>query len=769
MAPWFPRVFSSSSQILSLLNRRTLLFSAQRLIVVLLTLSLIFPPSVFAGSFSLREGLHVSLLWEQIKAAVTSSEPASLDPLERPKPTVEPVIKTKNKEELKSKVSKLESSLPSKIELQTREKMNFFAVPVDNKKKALHGLEVEYQSTNPEVVFINKQGQATGGKPGTAEVIVSAGAQQLRYQVTVVPPAKAPKKTTQKIGSNSGRAKIYKGTYSFANTRKIARTYANRNYAKIMSAAVQGGSAPPPNYAPYAVGKPPLKTEPGSPNPPAAMVGTERPGSANYSFNVPLFSVPGRGPDAALDLFYNSRLWNNNGIAYFFDQDKNWLASGFSLGYGKMIFRELGVAGNGAGFLSINLITSDGTHHELYETGGTNSGIWETTDGTFIKFVEYAPNTWLRSYSSLGILIFPNGTRMEIGAGIQTYFNPPLPNYYRILEAFPTKITDRSGNYIIINYAGSAGPKIDTIVDSLNRYTRFYYNAQGNLFEITTPGYAGATERDAVRFFYQDLTIDPSFSNWNGSESPTPNPRKVIRYIFYPGTNTGYKYDYSTYGMIYKITQLRGMQLSGPVNDPNTTVSSEGQIAATTTYNYPTGPSNLSDIPKFTTRTDDWAGNTTGGPVVTTFSDNPSLGTSTVIAPDGTETITTKNGSGQVSQTEVKKNGVLYAKTVLEYNGTQITKVTTTNDKNQSKITEYGYTTYNNVNLVIEKDYAGVEVRRTETTYETGTGWIDRRLLHLPKTVLVKDASGTVVSRTEYTYDNSDMGVIWKQSCLTRR
>ena len=482
---------------------------------------------------------------------------------------------------------KLESSLPSKIQLETREKMNFSAVPVDNDKKALHGLEVEYQSSNPEVVFVKKNGEAWGAKPGTAEVIVSAGAGQLRYQITVVAPAKPPRKGEQKIGSNSGGAKIYKLPVKFSKTRNIVSTYKGRNTLKKVSLAMQGGAPPPSNHQPLLIGRPPLKTEPGSANPPAAMDGTERPGSADFSFTTPLFSVPGRGPDAALDLFYNSRVWNYTGL-YYFDEDKNWVSPGFSLGYGKMTFTELGggIAGQG-NFVDVDLITSDGTHHTF---GETSPGIWETGDGTFMRFVEANPHQWRRPYSStIGTLIYPNGLRMKIGAGSETYYNYSQTTfrYWRKGEAFPTRITDRNGNFISVNYLSNVGPKISTIVDSLNRYVRFYYDSFGSLFEITTPGYANASERSAIRIFYQDLTITPSFSNWGSSTSPSPSTRRVIRYISYPGTAIAYKYDCSSYGMIYQTTKLGGFVIypEAVIGNPNATIDWEGEAAATTTYN----------------------------------------------------------------------------------------------------------------------------------------------------------------------------------------
>lgn len=73
------------------------------------------------------------------------------------------------------------------------------------------------------------------------------------------------------------------------------------------------------------------------------------------------------------------------------------------------------------------------------------------------------------------------------------------------------------------------------------------------------------------------------------------------------------------------------------------TVTSEGVLAASTEYDYPTIASALADVPKYTYWTDDWAGRTTtASPPFYTFAiaeGTPNL--STVTAPDGTITEST--------------------------------------------------------------------------------------------------------------------------------
>ncbi len=408
----------------------------------------------------------------------------------------------------------------------------------------------------------------------------------------------------------------------------------------------------------------------------------------------------------------------------------------------------------------------DGTHRELeWEAFGTHV----TKDGTFTRFVDQTPN-WYHQPSYLGTVITSDGTKVEYGAGVLT----STFNNDKFYDAYPVKIMDRSGNYIKINYVGNTGPKIASIEDSLGRYVVFHYSA-GDLISITVPGYAGGDDLQVARFYYQDLAINASFQN-PGSGSSVPGTKRMLKYVFLPGTKAGWKYEYSSYGMIYRMKQLRAMVQSDIWATPGTpdTISNEGQIAATTTYDYPLVASNLNDIPQFTQRTDDWAGNTLGYAVPTYFSSNPSAGTTSSTDFNGVVTeskrILTGSFAGLIGETVIKNSGgTILSKSVQEYDpgmiwrNFRVSKVTSTisigSGQSKSKITEYTYDSFNNITLSVEKDYDGNEVRRTETAYENGSGWISRRLLRLPKSVVVKNASGGIASRVDFVYDNSNTGV----------
>ncbi len=75
---------------------------------------------------------------------------------------------------------------------------------------------------------------------------------------------------------------------------------------KASAAAFQYGG-PPSSYQTtriYDTGRPVNRTEPGASTPAAAATGgTERPGSGDFSFGVPLVNLAGRGPDAGVGLF----------------------------------------------------------------------------------------------------------------------------------------------------------------------------------------------------------------------------------------------------------------------------------------------------------------------------------------------------------------------------------------------------------------------------------------------------------------------------------
>jgi RHS repeat-associated protein len=529
-----------------------------------------------------------------------------------------------------------------------------------------------------------------------------------------------------------------------------------------------GGSLPPEErdsvYTPQnQVGNPPGATTPGATSPPAAMSGTEAPGSSNFTFSLPVIDLPGRGVDASLSLVYNSRIWNVSKTAgnlkrMTFCVGGTTPAPGFTLGFGKLSLQANEV------YL---LVDPDGTRHRLLFSSA--SGNYVSTDGTFIKYNE--PTTTL-TYSDGARIIY---TPLTLSASGQ----------------YPAKIIDSNGNFIEVFYR-NGGPQIDHINDTLGRQITFQYDATtGVLVTVEAPGYDGsATPRQTVRLYYETISIKPAGSFASNVLTSDVTSARVIRYVYFPGTQSGYRYDYSQpYGMIYRVAQLRGMQVSTASNSQTGTVTSDGQQAALTTYNYPLTPSNLTDAPTFTRRTDDWAGRTTSmtenGQEVApfyTFAVNQTAGISTVTAPDGTSTETGTIvhpgfwDDGLVKYVEVRSGSAVLRRTERDWETwgipnalyNQRVKTVRMNDETgQTVTTDYVYwdgaTGFNNIKKVIQKGFAGEELRVTKYAYETGSDYETQGLLRLTTSVAAygnsadADAGSNAASLVEYAYDGSGL------------
>ncbi|HEV2863860.1 MAG TPA: RHS repeat-associated core domain-containing protein [Pyrinomonadaceae bacterium] len=663
--------------------------------------------------------------------------------------------------------------------LQQQEPINLTALPLDADGDAVHGVTPWWYSSDRSVVFVRKDGQALAGNPGTALLTAHVNTIKAVVVVTVVP-------NSQKYGGQKpdstrtlpatppllGRradagVRFVNAAWSPDSARPTAARAPRARLVKAGAAAAQlttprtGRRRPdyeerlPDDeseslYEPRNdVGTPPHRTEPGAPTPPAAIPSAmETPGSDNFNFVVPAVGLGGRGLDIYLALTYNSRLWHRStdragGAHMTYDVDAGWPAPGFRLGYGYV---------EAQGTNGFTLVQPGGSRHRLVKVNpfNRNDHTYETTDGTFIRFV--GGRGW-------GAVTYPDGTRVDFGAAGD---NP---------RSYPIKITDRNGNYVLISYRDGVGPHLSTVQDTMGRYVRFRY--QGNeLVSVTAPGYEGGQDRQTIRLYYEALPITGTFT----ADRVAPPAARVIRYVYFPGTRSGYRYDYSSYGMIYRMVDLRGMTVSTTEEEVMGAVTGEGQAAVTTEYDYPVGPALLTDAPIYTRRTDDWAGRTpfhTAGPPVHLFSSNKEQGISTVTSPDGTQTTTqTVVNRGQwddglVRQIEVKQGGKIYRRTVntWEHDGASRNprprRVDVVDERNEMRSTLYSYAAFNNVSLLTELGYGGEELRRIQTAYETRPEYINRRLIHLPVSVSIFDGrTGVQKSLVEYTYDGSGDGLV---------
>jgi RHS repeat-associated protein len=671
--------------------------------------------------------------------------------------------------------------------LQSMEPINLTALPLDANGNTVSDALPWWYSTDSSVVFVTKDGQALAGNPGTALLTAHLGTIRAAVLVEVVAnsqpyggqkpdstravkvsPTPLPTPTPLKIGKLMGDVQFINAGWTPdaeppAKTKPKVRAARLASFGAAAFFATTGRNRP--DYqerlpddetesmyqSKNNVGTPPGKTEPGAPTPPAAIASaTETPGSDNFTFSVPAVSLLGRGLDVNLTLTYNSRLWNQStdsagGTHMTYDVDAGWPAPGFRLGYGYM---------EAQGSHGFTLEDPNGTRHQLLKVNPSNPNdyTYESTDGTFIRFV--GGQGW-------GTATYTDGTQVDYGAAGD---NP---------RSYPIKITDRNGNFVKIDYRDGVGPLISTITDTMGRYVRFRY--QGNdLVSITVPGYAGGPDRQTIRFYYEQLPIAGTFT----TDRQAPPSARVIQYVYFPDTQGGYRYDYSTYGMIYQIVDLRGMTVASTDPEVMGAVTSEGQTAATTTYDYPVTPALLSDAPTYTHRTDDWAGRTSflsAGPPTYTFSSDKTNGVSTVTAPDGTQTITTTIvdpgawDDGLVRDVVVKQGSRTFSHTVTtwEHDGTfrnpRQQRVDVTDERNETRSTVFGYTSYNNVDVMSELGFNGEELRRVQTAYETRSQYINRRLVHLPVNVGIYDGpTSTLKSSVDYAYDEAG-------SNLTRR
>jgi len=565
------------------------------------------------------------------------------------------------------------------------------------------------------------------------------------------------------------------------------------------------------------LGSPPNQTEMDAPNLTAATKIKHRAGIANYSFGVPFASLPGRGIDASVGMTYNSRLWNKTGdganASYQFNVDQNWLAPGFTMGYGalKSHFSSKTVLLTNNQYKTYNEVIpdgftdADGTRHQFecktmspipgtQSNGGTNTFCSEygTADGTFIKVTYHGnrplsggyngPDDMSAYASTFFTLTFTDGTKINYSVpGAQFASN----DFSR--EHYPVQIQDPNGNQIDVVYKDGKN-SIDHIRDTLGRDIKFYYDSADStkLVAVTVPGFDGNSERQTIRFYYEDLSL-----NFAGKFSgyPTgPTSYRALRYVYFPSTGSGYKYDYHpNFGMITRIAKLTGMTVSGgAVLNSMGSVNTGFTQAATTEYLYPNdgSPTPLTDVPRYTARTDAWLDYPNSRTATTEYdAPEPAAGADRVskttvhdtgfdVKYESTSFNTGDWMNGLPKEARITKvqglGGTPMAITNYTWNQTapdanghrypMLVKTEITNDAGQVQQTTFEYDSYLNQKKIHEFDFTTsgetpVELRRTETDYVDDPLWTNNNLVRLPKEIR-KVVGGHNVSKVVYEYDN---------------
>lgn len=313
-------------------------------------------------------------------------------------------------------------------------------------------------------------------------------------------------------------------------------------------------------------------------------------GNNNFQVVAPVLSLPGRGINLNLSLVYNSLVWNKSGNDMYFDIDHDSPAPGWHLGFGKMVM--MGTAG-------CMLIEPDGSRHAFkgtmfsyhYNPNGSLAAVdipvfkGETTDGSMVEY-RCEPPSW---QNPNGVARYPNGTVVyytNLSSGSQAR------NYL-----YPTRIVDKNGNSITILYTWpDAEPRIQRVVDSVGRVITFRYDSQKRLTSVTGPGLKDAngnpTTRTFVRLHYATLALGLTGA-FTGTTHVRNSSPAMIDAIYYPATGTGYYFGagaYSSYGMLSRVTQQRGMSFTPAASADEQGTIAEGTVTRTQTYDYRTTP-----------------------------------------------------------------------------------------------------------------------------------------------------------------------------------
>lgn len=690
--------------------------------------------------------------------------------------------KTQEKqEERDARVVRLQI-VPGDVTVSVSEQVSFSAIALDADDAPVTGVKISFRGSDPshgKPVRITSHGQFEAITPGAYTVIAEGAGLMAEAKVIVKPGARRnlkEKPISVKPVSSRDLPEAAPERDVALKTEKSDRSAKARNlrHRGLRAHASRSAEAPEPApYLPPGVGwdnsnywyaDDPDNRRGNAPGAPADAGA----GEGNFQISAPILNLPGRGIDISLALTYNSRLWSKAGTQIGYNNDVDWPAPGWSLGFSRMV----GMGTNGGTML----IEADGTRRSYagtitnYSWGQYFEG--HTTDGSFINYTSFTNSNGLVTSATADL---PNGTRI-------VYYAYDLSTG----TAYPTTITDRNGNYVTVSYVNNNGPRIQTVSDTLGRTLTFHYDSIGLLTAITAPGLGGGT-RTLVRLLYRQLSLSYGFSGLT-TRTPTNFPW-VLNAIYYPGTNTGYWFgdadSYSSYGMIAKVVQARGLVFSassltvqGTLTPPTT-----NQITRKEVYNYPLTPDySLTDAPTYTTMTETWTRDGSTNDTATTHflvtknATNPAQPSVPsrkveITLPDNTKSIQyTHNAPGNfkdglIYQDETRNSGgtLLQGSTTNwelgHYSSARPTRIEVTNERSQTTATEFGYFgLYNQVWEVRNYDYTGAQIRVTRTTFENGSNYTGRHIFNLPLSEEVFAGDGTTrVSRTTYEYDGQPL------------
>jgi RHS repeat-associated protein len=709
-------------------------------------------------------------------------------------------------EERDAKISSIEI-YPGDVIIPVGDKVNFAAVGYDHDGAAVGGLRFNWSvqdESRKSSARISPRGEFEAVSPGTFKILAEVGGRRAEVRVVVGDGHKKPtsKDRPVSIRQTSNRDRPGKmgalpkdtagqngqvASTSVEKTKDTRSSIASANTPKQTRRAISGArrlAHPRITAAPAAMPLPidegwndgnyGSSSEPGNGigDPPGGSL-DDGAGSGNFQLKAPILSLSGRGINVNLGLSYNSRLWNKGSGQITYDIDHGWPAPGWSLGFGEVLF--MGV--NGGSMIA----EADGTrrtyagqasYYSYSYYGTTYSSAYfngHTADGSLVDYSSgfYATNgTYNSGYAYAR---YANGTSVSYGAFGQN-------------SVYPTNITDVNGNYITITYVNNTGPRIQTITDTMGRVVNFYYDANSLLTAVTTPGLSGGT-RTLVRFHYHQISITSGSYSFSGLTPVVGNPYPwVLDGIYFPGTTNGYWFgdtdSYSTYGMLAKVIEQRGMGFSASSLTEQGSLS-QGQFKLKRLYNYPLSPSDpggsgLTDAPTYSSMTESWTRDGTNIDQATTsyeIHENATPRSVTITLPNGSKSIQNSyNHPGQYDdglvyydETRDSANVLLQSSSSSwqpgVYDSPRPTLLQKTDDKGQVTATEFVYgSVYNQVIEARDKGYANELLRSTRKVYQNNANYTANHIFNLPLTVeMYASDNVTRVFRAEYQYDGQTL------------
>ncbi|HKQ53665.1 MAG TPA: RHS repeat-associated core domain-containing protein [Pyrinomonadaceae bacterium] len=542
--------------------------------------------------------------------------------------------------------------------------------------------------------------------------------------------------------------------------------------------------------------------------PPAAFPGTDRPDTGSVLMNFPIVDLPGRGPGVKLSLNYDSGIYqlDTNGRNWFVriaDDIPQNPTRGFSFGYGKLIEHNIetkcrmtliGGGGScpspGPGPSYINAVTfidETGAKHRIINGLSTDSSDLRYSTQNGAKTITYPDGTtYVFGPVFKGLVDSWNSPPFQYGT--QSVCVEYCDTYDHVY--YPVKIIDRNGNFISITRSGGT---ITSITDTLGREVKFNYE-NSRLASIDVPGFTPNTRREIARFFYRTVTVTPNFrdqTQGNGSYTFVG-----MESIYIPGTNSGWHFDYSSYGQIWEVKNLVGMQYDAATK----TLTSLGTEVAKTSYAYHGTPLNpntslLYTLPNYSQRIDEWLSDPsdpaqprrrTVHKYTMDYSSEITLKRSItyIEAPNGTMNVIRKRyyraedhtwdwsktwDEGVTLEEKAQIGSKIYRQINYTWEKTDagarpIEKILT-NDIGQQRKFVYkfynpndpnfpGVKNYMNVREIAEYGFDGTLLRRTVADYVRDSLWTNRWLIKLPKRVQVFDGNSTTPSsQVDYDYD----------------